>query len=98
MEGLRRCVVVDDKGSDCLLQLLDAAVNAAPDLSLGQEGEPALDLVEPGGVGRREMQVIARPFGEPCFDRRRLMGGVVVDDEVDIESGRDARRNTSRFR
>jgi transposase len=37
------------------------------------------------------MQVIARPFGEPGFDRGRLVGGVVVDDEVDVESGRHGR-------
>jgi hypothetical protein len=42
--------VVSDEGGDGRLQLLDAAVNTAADLSLGQKREPALGLIEPGGV------------------------------------------------
>jgi hypothetical protein len=38
-------------------------MNAAADLALGQKREPALDLIEPGGVGGSEVEVIARPFG-----------------------------------
>ena len=34
------------------------------------------------------MEVIARPFGKPGFDRRRLVGGVIIHDEVDVEIGR----------
>ena len=70
------------------LQFLDAAVNTAADLALGQKREPALDLIEPGGVGGSEVKVIARPFGKPGFDRRRLVGGVIVHDQMDIEIGR----------
>ncbi len=47
-EGLRGRVVIGDEGGDSILQFLDAAVNPAPDLPLGEKGEPALDLVEPG--------------------------------------------------
>ena len=45
--------MVGDEGSDGILQLLDAAVNAAADLAFGQKREPALDLIEPECVGRR---------------------------------------------
>ena len=59
--------MVGDEGGDGRLQVLDAAVNAAPDLPLRQEGEPALDLVEPGCIGRRETQVIARPLANQAL-------------------------------
>ena len=74
-----RCgIVVGDEGGDGQLQFLDAAMNAAADLALGQKREPALDLIEPGGVGGSEVEVIARPPGKPGFDGRRLVGGVIV--------------------
>ena len=57
--------MVSDEGGDGRLQFLDAAVNTAADLALGQKREPALDLIEPGGVGGSEVEVIARPFGKP---------------------------------
>lgn len=43
---------------------------------------------EPGSRGRREVQMEARMLLEPALDGRRLMGGVVVDDQVEVESGR----------
>ena len=88
MEWPRCGIVVGDEGGDGRLQFLDAAVNTAADLALGQKREPALDLIEPGGVGGSEVKVIARPFGKPGFDRRCLVGGVIVHDQMDIEIGR----------
>ena len=35
------------------------------------------------------MHVIVRPAGEPCFDLGRLVGGVVVHDDMDVEPVRD---------
>jgi hypothetical protein len=61
---------------------------AAPDGALSDEGEEAFDLVEPGGVGRREMNVPVRTAGELNSDLGMLVGGVVVDDEMDVELGR----------
>ena len=87
-EGPRFGIVVDDKGGDGCLQFLDATVDAAADLALCQKREPALDLIEPRGVRGSEVEVIARPFGKPGFDRRRLVGGIIVHDQVDIEIGR----------
>jgi hypothetical protein len=54
-EGLRRGVVAGDEGGDRLLQVLDAAVDTAANLSLREEREPAFELIEPGGVGRCEV-------------------------------------------
>src|ERR1039458_10470357 len=67
----------------------DGDEGAASDGALGDKGEEALDLVEPRSIGRGEMKV---PTGPPCKPRPDLgvlMGGVVVDDEMDVEVGRD---------
>jgi hypothetical protein len=54
---------------------------------LGDEGEEPFDLVEPGGIGGREVNVPTRTAGEPSSDLGMLVGGVVVDDEMDVELG-----------
>ena len=52
-----------DEGGDGELELVDAAMDAALDLLVGEERKPVFDLVEPGGAGRREVEVIARVAG-----------------------------------
>ena len=49
-----------DEGGDIGLEPIDAALHAALDLLVGEQREPAFDLVEPGGAGRGEVEVIAR--------------------------------------
>jgi hypothetical protein len=66
-------VVSLDEGGDVGLQRVDAAL----DLSVGEQREPALYLVQPRRTGRRE--VAARVPGQPGFDWRRLVGGVIVE-------------------
>jgi hypothetical protein len=39
------------------------------------------------------MDMPARPFGEPVADQRNLVRGVVVHDEMDIETARDGSLN-----
>ena len=92
-EGLWICVVVADEGHDIGAQGLDTAINAAPDLFVGDEGEEAFDLIELGGTGRREMHMPVRPFGKPVPDRRCFVRGAVVQDAMDIEIARDGRLN-----
>jgi hypothetical protein len=60
---------------------------AATDNALSDVGEEPFDLVEPGGVGRREVNVPTRTACEPSSDLGMLVGGVVVDDEMDVELG-----------
>jgi hypothetical protein len=48
-------------------------------------GEPAFDLIEPRGGGRREMHVEARISREPPFDGRSFMGTVVVHNQMHVE-------------
>ena len=76
-----------NESGDVGLELLDTAMDAALDLLVGEQREPALHLVEPGSAGGREMQVIARVFSEPGSDRRCLVGGVIVEHQVDVEIG-----------
>ena len=52
-EGFGVLVCRVDVVEDGALQLLGGAMDAAPDLLVGQQPEPALDLVQPGGVNRR---------------------------------------------
>ena len=56
-----------DEGGDIGLELIDAAMDAALDLLVGEESKPAFDVVQPGGAGRGEVEVIARVAGEPRF-------------------------------
>ena len=67
----------------------DAAMDAAPDLALGDEREEALDLIEPGCAGGRQMHMPARPLGQPVADQRGLVGGVVVHDQMHVEIAGD---------
>ena len=62
-----------DEVKNVCAQSLDAAIDAAPDLFVGDEREEALDLIEPGRTGRREMDMPALPFGEPVADQRSLV-------------------------
>ena len=74
-----------DVAPNGLLEFLRRAMDPAPELFFGQEREEALDLVEPGGVGRGEVDMPTRMAGQPASNRRRLVGGVVVHDQMDVE-------------
>jgi hypothetical protein len=90
-EGPRADVVGGHKGGDPSDQLLGAGEGATADRAAGQDREPALDLVQPGGVGRRVVDLEALPLGEPGADLGMLVGGVVVDNEMDVEPSRHGR-------
>ena len=63
-------------------QFRDTAKDAAFQ-SVGRDAaEEALDHVEPGGGGWREVHDEAGMPGQPLLHRRMLVGGVVVGDEV----------------
>jgi hypothetical protein len=74
-----------------VLELAGAAMDAAPQLLLGQGREPTLDQIEPRGAGRGEVQVEARMAQEPALDRRSLVGGIIVEDQMEVEGGRYGR-------
>jgi hypothetical protein len=63
------------------------AVGTSPESVVGQQGEEPLDLVDPGGRGRRVVDVPARPLGEPVADELRFVARGVVHHHVDVEVG-----------
>lgn len=73
---------------DGALELGDALEGAAANAVSGDLGEEALHHVEPGRRGRREVQMEARMRLEPALYGRCLVGGIVVDDQVEVETGR----------
>ena len=87
-EWLGLVIVGLDEGGDIGLEPIDATMHAALDLLVGEQREPAFDLIKPGSAGRREVQVTARVAGEPALDRRRLVSGVIVEHQMDVEIGR----------
>ena len=71
-ERLRVLIATFDVSVDGVLQFARAAVDATLDLLLGQRGEEALDQVEPGGPGGREVHVEAEVAHQPAANERRL--------------------------
>src|SRR3954469_9357827 len=75
-----------EEGRDGGFEFLNAAMNTATDLLLGQRREEALDLVQPGTAGRGQMHLPARTFRQPVADQRGLVRGIVVPDQMQILS------------
>src|ERR1700682_331130 len=71
---------------DGRLQFFDTMECSAADHAVGDEPEEAFDLVEPGTACRREVKVEAAPLRrfQPALDRRALVRGIVVHDEVNL--------------
>ena len=88
-EGLWLGVVGVDVGMNVGFEGLGRAMDAAADLLVGEQGKEALDLADPGGRGRGEVDVPAGALGEPVADQLGLVGAGVVDDEMDVEIGRN---------
>jgi len=66
-------------------EVFDASKAASADCLLGNKSEPAFDLVEPGRIGWRVMDVEAGPLCEPESYLGMLVGGIVVDDQMNVE-------------
>ena len=79
-----------EAGRDGTFQIGNVAEHAAPDLIFGDVAEESLDQIEPGCTGRREVQMEARMLGQPGADLGVLVGGVVVDDQMQIKRPRGA--------
>jgi hypothetical protein len=61
-------------------------MDAASQLLSRQLGKPALHLVDPRRRRGREMHVIVGPPRQPGFDLRSFVGGVVIHDDMDVET------------
>ena len=66
-------------------QVFDAPETPSANRLLSDESKPTLHLIEPGRVGGSVVDLEAGPLRqrEPYF--RVLMGGVVIDDQVNIK-------------
>lgn len=70
-------------------QLMYASEGAATDGALGDDSEPAFDLIDPGAISWSVMDLVARPHRQPALDLGMLVSGVVVHDQMEVEFGRD---------
>lgn len=82
-------VVGRDEILDRVNQRADIGVAATLDLPLREQTKPAFDLIEPGGVGGREMEVVTWALEQPALDQLGFVGGVVVEHQVDFKVRRD---------
>lgn len=61
-------------------------MDTAPDLSLCEICEEAFNLVDPRRRSRRQMDMPVGALGQPGPDPRRFMGGVIVHDQVNVQT------------
>jgi hypothetical protein len=78
-------IPVGDEALDLTAQVRDRGEGAAADRALRDQSEPALDLVQPGGISGCVMQVKTRMAREPRFDGGVFMRAVVIDDHVHVQ-------------
>jgi hypothetical protein len=78
-------IPVGDEARDLTAQIGDRGEGAAADRALRDQAEPALNLVQPGGIGGCVMQVKTRMTCEPCFDFRVFVRAVVIDDQMHVQ-------------
>ena len=82
-EGNGTAVVAGDEVIDVVPELVDIGEAGAGEGAALEDGEPDLDLVEPGAVGRGEMEADVWVAGEPAF-ALGLVGRKIVEDDVDL--------------
>jgi hypothetical protein len=92
-KGFRIGLMRLDEFLDRPLQVRHAPERAAANLLVRQLGEPSLHEAQPGAIGWREMGVEPGTLGEPVLDERRLVGAVVVHDDVHVQRARYPRVN-----
>lgn len=82
-EGSRVAVPVRDVVPDPADQCLHRCERAVADRLAGDDNaEPVLDLAEPGGSDRGEMEVHIGVLGQPGFDVSAFVGGQVAQYDV----------------
>jgi hypothetical protein len=81
--------VLGDEAVDGGLEINDTPEDAALEAALGENGEEALDGVEPTGRGGGEVEGPARMTPQPFDHLRVLVGGVVIEDGEDRLASRD---------
>src|SRR3954454_2796742 len=82
-ERLGPGVVALDEGIDLVSDLLGRGEAGALEGGAAEDGEPDLDLVHPGGVGRCEVEADVGVPGQPPVPLR-LVGVEVVEHDMDV--------------
>src|SRR6185312_3011956 len=85
LEGLWVLVSMLDPLVNRGLEFDDVVEGSSSDALASDFGEEPLDEVEPGTGCRREVQCEAFVSRQPALHGRRLVGGVVVEDQMQIE-------------
>src|SRR5438309_11580074 len=88
-EGFGTGIVFSEISIDGGLQVSDRAEDAAADALPGHLGKEVLHRVEPGGRGRGEVEGPARMARQPGQHFWVLMGGIVVENDMDRLASRD---------
>lgn len=83
--GLGGCIMVQQVVFDRRFQFGDAGERATANAFVRDLSEEALDEVQPGRRSWDEVHLESRMLGEPRLHRRRLVGRVVVNDQVQLD-------------
>lgn len=78
-----------DEAVDGGLEIDDGSEDTVLESATHQDGEEPLDRVQPGTGGRREMECPARMAVKPGPHLLVLVGGMVVENDMDDPTGRD---------
>ena len=90
-EGLRVCVGLSHEAVDGGLEIDDGVEDTALQSTPAELGEEPLDGVEPGARGWCEVEDETRMAVEPDANARMLVGGIVVENDVDDLTDRNLR-------
>ena len=82
-------IVALHEGVDFLHQIVDAGERTPANGALGDDAKPTFHLIKPRGIGGRVVHLVARPLGQPIANLRMSVGGVVIDDEMDLVGWRN---------
>jgi len=88
-EGLGLLVVLGEEAVDGGLEIDDGSEDTILEPAARQDGEEALDRVQPGTGRRREVEGPARMAIKPGPHLVVLVGSVIVEDDVNELAGRD---------
>jgi len=88
LDRLGRAIVVTDVAHELAGQVLDRGEDSAGNHIAFDPGEPVFYLIEPGGVGRRVVQMYFRVSREELFNPLSLMGRQIVRNDVNLLAAR----------
>jgi len=83
-DRFRVLVVARDVPSDLARQVRDGLEDPAREQIAFDPGKPEFDLVQPRGIGRREVEPDPWMRVEKRVDTLRLVGGQVIDNHMNL--------------